>query len=89
MTTSVRTACPTCGTVQVPIGAARLVVAIHGADDRNWVEFDCPSCGSACSDEVGERATRLLSGAGITVVAATPGSDALSAGENRLGDASD
>ncbi|MGH3637229.1 MAG: hypothetical protein ACRDTS_24720 [Mycobacterium sp.] len=89
MSTDVRTACPSCGTVEVPIGAARLVVGFRGADDGNRVEFDCPNCGSACCDDVGERATRLLSAAGITVVTAAPGGDALSAGENRRGDAID
>jgi RNase P subunit RPR2 len=78
VSTAVRSSCASCGTIEVPIGRARLIVALHGDDRRNQVEFDCPSCGSACREHVGERATRLLTRAGITVIAAMPQGDALS-----------
>lgn len=40
------------------------------AGDANLVLFDCPRCGASRSLPVGERATRLLGRAGITLVAA-------------------
>ena len=67
---SVRFTCASCGTVEVPVGAVRLVMArpdLDG-DPRNLVEFACPACGTTCSLRADERTTRLLIAAGITLV---------------------
>lgn len=61
-----------CGTVDIPIASARLVLELDSAEQQNRVEFHCPGCHTARSERVGERATRLLSNAGITVAAPAP-----------------
>lgn len=54
--------------MEVPIGAARLVLALAGPDTRNTLLFDCPDCGATSSQRVTERGTRLLSSAGVLLV---------------------
>jgi hypothetical protein len=68
MSCSVRTVCALCGTVDVPLAAARLSLTVRGEDLRNALWFTCPKCGLNVSQPVDERGTRLLSAAGITVV---------------------
>jgi hypothetical protein len=55
--------------------AARLLVDPDDADPRSVVQFTCEQCGRAVSQRVGERATRLLSAAGIELVAPTPAAE--------------
>jgi hypothetical protein len=42
---------------------------LHNEDLRNTLDFECPSCRTTRGQRVDERGTRLLSSAGITVVA--------------------
>jgi hypothetical protein len=72
---SVRATCARCGDVEAPIGAVRLVLARpeFDGDIRNLVEVTCPSCASICSLRADERTTRLLTAAGVLVVAAPSG----------------
>lgn len=65
----IRTTCVACGTVEVPLTSARLVLELDADDGRNRLEFQCPGCGGTRTERVGERARRLLSSAGITVAA--------------------
>ena len=69
VTSTIRTTCVACGTVDIPVAAAQLVLDPHADDPRNRLEFHCPSCRAPRSELVGERATRLLSNAGITIAA--------------------
>jgi hypothetical protein len=46
------------------------------------VEFRCPGCGRRHVQEIGERAVRLLSDAGVTVVAAASAREVASAGDD-------
>jgi hypothetical protein len=55
--------------VDVPIGATRLVLALEGPDTRNTLLFDCPDCSATTSQRITERGTRLLSSAGVLLVA--------------------
>lgn len=74
MPATIRARCERCGPVEVPVFAARLSLTIDAEDLRredlrNTVDFECPRCGAARRQQVDERGTRLLSSAGITVVA--------------------
>jgi hypothetical protein len=69
---TIRTTCVACGTVDIPIASARLLLGLDADDRHNRLEFHCPGCCSTRSESVGERATRLLSSAGITVAAPAP-----------------
>jgi predicted RNA-binding Zn-ribbon protein involved in translation (DUF1610 family) len=69
---TIRATCPSCGTVDLPVAGARLLIGLTDEDSRNVVEFSCQRCGLAVRQRVSERATRLLGAGGITVVAATP-----------------
>jgi hypothetical protein len=51
---------------------ARLSVTVHGDDLRNELLFTCPECGVDARQRVGERATRLLADADVTIVSQTP-----------------
>jgi hypothetical protein len=55
----------------VSIPHARLSVTVHGEDLRNELLFTCPECGVDARQRVGERATRLLGDADITIVSQT------------------
>ena len=74
MGTIIRADCDRCGTVEVAMHDARLEVALDGAA-RATALVTCPRCGTALAQRVGDRATRLLSAAGIEFVAATPAPD--------------
>lgn len=67
--TTVRVTCAQCGAVEVPIDAAQLVMAVDGPDTRNTLMFGCPDCGTSASQRVTERGTRLLSSAGVVLMA--------------------
>jgi transposase-like protein len=69
VTSTIRTTCAACGTVDIPVASAQLVLESDAGDTRNRLEFRCPTCHAPRSELVGERATRLLSNAGITVAA--------------------
>lgn len=66
---TLRTTCAGCGTVEIAVAAAVLRLSLHDEDSRNIVEYTCPRCGRPGSQRVGERGTRLLSRAGVTLVA--------------------
>jgi predicted RNA-binding Zn-ribbon protein involved in translation (DUF1610 family) len=83
VTGTIRTTCTTCGTVTVPIQASRLLLGIHADQPANLVEFTCPECGAERSERVGERATRLLCAAGITVAAPQSPSESAREGSAR------
>lgn len=72
MQATVRTTCAVCGTVEVAIASAQLLLALQGDDLRNTLQFTCPKCGRARGQRVGERGTRLLNAAGVRVVTAQP-----------------
>lgn len=69
---TIRTTCIACGNVEIPVESAQLVLESDADDPRNRLEFHCPRCRKLRSEAVGERATRLLSNAGITLVAPAP-----------------
>ena len=69
MTSTIRTTCARCGTQEMPVAEVKLSLTLEGDDLRNVLDFTCPSCGLAVRQRVNERATRLLAGAGITLVA--------------------
>lgn len=48
------------------------MLELDADDQHNRLDFHCPGCDTARSERVGERATRLLSNAGITVAAPAP-----------------
>lgn len=81
MSSTIRATCDHCGTVEVPVESARLELALDG-DPRNTALLTCPSCGGALAQRVTERATRLLSGAGIDVVVAAPAADRRAAADS-------
>lgn len=66
VTASVRVECVRCGTVEVPLGSARLVVDPQCA---SRAEFACPRCGLLGTVDVDERATRLLLAADVPLSA--------------------
>lgn len=53
---------------------AELVLARPDLDGerRNAVEFSCPTCGTPGSQRVDDRTTRLVTDAGVALVAARP-----------------
>jgi hypothetical protein len=69
MTAMIRTICARCGTQEVRVDDVQLNLTLEGDDLRNVLGFTCPSCGLEARQRVNERATRLLAGAGITLVA--------------------
>jgi hypothetical protein len=70
--------------VNLPIRASRLLIGVHTDQPANVVEFTCPRCGVDRSERVGERATRLLCTAGITI-AASPSAPAREGTVHKLG----
>jgi hypothetical protein len=74
VSTTIRASCERCGTVDVPIESSWLEVPLDG-DTRNVALLTCPLCGQQIAQRVGERATRLLSAAGIAVTMAQPAPD--------------
>lgn len=67
--TTLRCTCAGCGSVDVPLPAATLLVG-GGEDGRtNQLEFACPGCSVTRVQDADERATRLLSAAGVLVAA--------------------
>jgi RNase P subunit RPR2 len=79
---TVRTECGNCGTVELPIASARVVFSARPDAPPSTVEFRCPRCGRPHVQEIGERAVRLLSEAGVTVVAAAPHREVAPAGDD-------
>jgi hypothetical protein len=69
VTSSLRISCASCGAIEVPVPDAVLVLTLDApdGDGRNIVEFRCPNCSLPGAQRVGERATRLLSEAGVQV----------------------
>jgi hypothetical protein len=65
---TIRIDCPSCGAIDVPVGAARLLLDLGSETAGNVVEYTCPRCGQTGHHPVTERGTRLLTAAGITVV---------------------
>lgn len=65
---ALRADCPACGTVEVPTDAANLVLGFEHEGPQHVLRYTCPKCGRDRSDQLGERATRLLMAAGIGVV---------------------
>jgi len=72
MSAVLRADCPSCGTVEVPFANIRLVFDAQSSTEPGTVEFACPRCQQHASQRVGDRAVRLLSGAGVRLVAAPP-----------------
>ncbi|HEV7206145.1 MAG TPA: hypothetical protein VGN18_16180 [Jatrophihabitans sp.] len=58
--------------MDLPITAAQLLMTLDGPDTRNTLTFTCPTCGAGTSQRITERGTRLLSAAGVVLLA--PGS---------------
>jgi hypothetical protein len=65
---TIRIDCPTCGTTEVPVAAARLLLDLRAETGGNVVEYTCPRCHQLGHHPVDERGTRLLTAAGITVL---------------------
>jgi hypothetical protein len=81
MSTTVRVKCDRCGTVDVPIDSALLELPLEG-DTRNVALLTCPTCQQQLAVPVSERATRLLSSAGISVAVAQPSPDRTSVSDS-------
>lgn len=80
---TVRVTCATCGDVEVDVESARLMLGLRRDEPSNVLEFPCPTCSRPQQLPVGERATRLLGRAGVTVVASFPsGNQAAGDGAN-------
>jgi len=65
---SLRTDCPSCGTVEVPTNDASLVLDFGDPASGNVLRFSCPRCGAEHLEQVDDRATRLLMSAGVGLV---------------------
>jgi hypothetical protein len=65
---SLRTDCPTCGTVEVSTNDASLVLDLSDQASGHVLRFFCSRCGSEHFEQVDERATRLLMSAGVGLV---------------------
>ena len=70
-TVDLRADCPACGTVEVPIDDAALVLAFAGQSAGPVLRFTCPTCHRERTEDIGERATRLLMAAGVGLVGST------------------
>jgi RNase P subunit RPR2 len=79
---TVRTECGHCGTVEVPVAATRVVFTAQAGAHPSRVEFDCPRCRRHHGQEVGERAVRLLTEAGASIVAAANEREVAPAGDD-------
>jgi hypothetical protein len=66
----IRVDCPSCGTIEVAAGDARLEVLLGRADAVSRLLFRCTGCGRGSSQHLTERGTRLIMAAGITLVSA-------------------
>lgn len=62
-----RTDCPSCGTVDVTVDDAALVLVLDSATGH-VLRYTCPSCRQQRTETIEERATRLLMAAGIGLV---------------------
>jgi predicted RNA-binding Zn-ribbon protein involved in translation (DUF1610 family) len=63
-----RASCPACGTVEVALQDAQLVMpATHDTDRSNRVQCPCPRCGQGLSVRVDARMTRVLTATDIAV----------------------
>jgi transposase-like protein len=67
-TVDLRADCPACGTVEVAIGDAALVLGFAEQTPGHVLRYTCPSCHCERTDDVSERATRLLMAAGVGLV---------------------
>jgi hypothetical protein len=79
---SVRTVCATCGSIEVALDDARLVVTAGADGSAAAVEFSCPRCHRPGSQPVGERGVALLTAAGIGLAAAESPAELASAGDD-------
>ena len=66
-----RVDCPACGTVEVPVEDASLILGFDSPAPEHVLQYTCPSCHSERTEEVSERATRLLMAAGVGLVGST------------------
>lgn len=88
VSTTIRTSCAACGPVEVEVLDAQLLLGVAPDKTSNRVEFTCPRCAQRRSHEVGERATRLLAGAGVGLaVAVTPPASIRASDAHDRGDA--
>lgn len=74
-TVDLRADCPACGTVEVAIDNAALVLGFEEQTPGHVLRYNCPRCHRERTEELTERATRLLMAAGVDLVgsaAATP-----------------
>lgn len=67
MVASVRTTCPRCGTIELPVAEGMLTIPTRAGETRARFEFSCPSCDGVWEKELTERSTLLLMDAGISV----------------------
>ncbi len=83
MAASLRSTCSSCGPIEVPMDEAELVLVVDhsGRSERHLVEFSCPACARRGFEPLDERATRLLSAAGIRVVLTTTPASGIPAGQ--------
>lgn len=65
---ALRTDCPSCGTVELPIDDADLVLGFEQPGPEQSLRYRCPTCRNERTEKLGERATRLLMAAGIGLV---------------------
>lgn len=67
-TAGLRADCPACGTVEVAIDNAALVLGFAQQSPEHVLRYTCPGCQCERTEDVGERATRLLMAAGVGLV---------------------
>jgi predicted RNA-binding Zn-ribbon protein involved in translation (DUF1610 family) len=67
-TVGLRADCPACGPVEVAIDDAALVLGFAQQSPEHVLRYTCPDCGDERTENVSERATRLLMAAGVGLV---------------------
>jgi transposase-like protein len=79
---SLRADCPSCGTVEIAIDDANLVLGFDSPGAEHVLRYTCPSCRVERTEATNERATRLLMAAGIGLVGSPAGAPASPEGPN-------
>jgi transposase-like protein len=67
-TAGLRADCPACGTVEVVIDNAALVLGFAQQSPEHVLRYTCPRCHRERTAALSERATRLVMAAGVGLV---------------------
>lgn len=69
-----RVDCPACGSVEVSTDDASLILGFDSSAPEQTLRYTCPKCRSECTEELSERAIRLLMAAGVGLIGSTAAS---------------